>query len=171
MNLSLLQVSEWTAGERSPAVDSNAIATGYSIDSRTLERGDLFFAVKGDRFDGHDFVEPALSRGAVAAVIAKSHSARFAQSHLPLILVDDTLTALQHLASAGRRKWGKRVIGITGSAGDDDQRSDRDGTREKIQRAQVKGQSEQRVRNAAAAFASRTGTRYCGNRDRHVVRR
>jgi UDP-N-acetylmuramoyl-tripeptide--D-alanyl-D-alanine ligase len=117
MNLSLLQISEWTAGERSPGVDSNAIATGYSIDSRTLERGDLFFAVKGDRFDGHDFVEAALSRGAVAAVIAKSQSARFAQSHAPLILVDDTLTALQHLASAVRRRWGKRVIGITGSAG------------------------------------------------------
>src|SRR4051812_10851010 len=117
MKLSLLQIAEWTSGERSSAFDSSVIANGYSIDSRTLEPGDLFFAVKGDRFDGHDFVEAARQRGAVAAVIAKAQNTRFAQSKLPLIIVEDPLIALQHLAAAVRRRWGKRVIGITGSAG------------------------------------------------------
>ncbi len=117
MKLSLLQIAEWMAGHRNPHIDSNAIATGYSIDSRTLHPGDVFFAIKGDRFDGHDFVEGAFARGAVAAVVATSHSAQYAHSKHPLIFVDHTLLALQHLAAAVRRKWGKRVVGITGSAG------------------------------------------------------
>ena len=51
--------------------DPQAVAVGYSIDSRTIQPGELFFAVRGERLDGHDFVEAALSRGAVAAVIAR----------------------------------------------------------------------------------------------------
>ena len=94
-------------------------ATGYSIDTRTLSPGDLFFAVRGERYDAHDFVAGALQRGARAAVVARSKVTELldlAHTHT-LLIVDDPLIALQTLAAAVRRHWNKRVIGITGSAG------------------------------------------------------
>jgi UDP-N-acetylmuramoyl-tripeptide--D-alanyl-D-alanine ligase len=94
-------------------------ATGYSIDTRTLSPGDLFFAVRGERYDAHDFVAAALQRGARAAVVARSKVTELldlAHTHT-LLIVDDPLIALQTLAAAVRRHWNKRVIGITGSAG------------------------------------------------------
>jgi UDP-N-acetylmuramoyl-tripeptide--D-alanyl-D-alanine ligase len=91
-------------------------ALGYSIDSRTVGKGELFFAVKGERLDGHDFVANALERGAIAAVISKEHQRRYAAA-APLLAVDDTLIALQSLATAVRKLWSKPLIGITGSAG------------------------------------------------------
>jgi UDP-N-acetylmuramoyl-tripeptide--D-alanyl-D-alanine ligase len=94
-------------------------ATGYSIDTRTLSEGDLFFAVRGERYDAHDFVAAALQRGARAAVVARSKVTELldlAHTHT-LLIVDDPLIALQTLAAAVRRHWNKRVIGITGSAG------------------------------------------------------
>src|SRR5271157_2157149 len=57
--------------------DGRAMAQGYSIDSRTVQPGELFFAVKGERLDGHDFVEQALGRGAIAAVVEKARLARY----------------------------------------------------------------------------------------------
>ncbi len=97
------------------------IAQGYSIDSRTVQPGELFFAVKGERLDGHDFVEQALARGAVAAVVRKDQASRYMfgdehDSHR-LLAVDDTLLALQTLATAVRKIWGKTAIGVTGSMG------------------------------------------------------
>src|ERR1700728_2505923 len=115
MKLTLEQIARWSAADIA-AGDGPILATGYSIDSRTLRPGDLFFAIRGERFDGHDFVKAALDRGASAAVVAKDQIERIAGTH-PLLTVDDPLAALQHLASAVRRHWGKRVVGITGSAG------------------------------------------------------
>jgi UDP-N-acetylmuramoyl-tripeptide--D-alanyl-D-alanine ligase len=92
------------------------IAQGYSIDSRTVPPGELFFAVKGERLDGHDFVPQALELGAVSAVVRKDQLARFPVKTC-LLAVDDTLHALQMLATAVRRMWGKPVVGVTGSAG------------------------------------------------------
>jgi UDP-N-acetylmuramoyl-tripeptide--D-alanyl-D-alanine ligase len=92
------------------------IALGYSIDSRTVGPGELFFAVKGERLDGHDFVGAALARGAVAAVVRKDQLHRF-PGNMKLLPVDDTLIALQTLATAVRKLWGKPLIGVTGSAG------------------------------------------------------
>ncbi len=96
--------------------DHNAVAQGYSIDSRTVQRGEVFFAVRGDRLDGHDFVQAALEQEAVAAVIRKDQLARY-PLRTRLLTVDDTLVALQTLATAVRRLWGKPLIGITGSTG------------------------------------------------------
>ncbi len=96
--------------------DGRAMAQGYSIDSRTVQPGELFFAVKGERLDGHDFVDQALSRGAIAAVVEKAQLARYADS-AGLLAVDDTLVALQTLATAVRKIWGKTAIGVTGSMG------------------------------------------------------
>jgi UDP-N-acetylmuramoyl-tripeptide--D-alanyl-D-alanine ligase len=92
------------------------VAQGYSIDSRTIQPGELFFAVKGERLDGHDYVHQALERGAVSAVVRKDQLARFTVKTC-LLAVDDTLVALQTLASAVRRLWDKPVVGVTGSAG------------------------------------------------------
>lgn len=121
MQLSLEQIRYWMGAEYAAPAHSVAAehASGYSIDSRTLQRGELFFAVQGERFDGHDFVEAALQAGAVAAVVGSAQAARYATPAVRqrLLLVDDPLAALQRLASSVRRHWGKRVIGITGSAG------------------------------------------------------
>jgi UDP-N-acetylmuramoyl-tripeptide--D-alanyl-D-alanine ligase len=97
---------------------SSEVAQGYSIDSRTVQAGELFFAVKGERLDGHDFVEQALGRGAIAAVVRKDQLTRYAGvSSARLLAVDDTLVALQTLATAVRKIWAKTAIGITGSMG------------------------------------------------------
>src|SRR5579863_4467156 len=114
MKLPLSRVAEFTSARGS--FDRNAIAEAYSIDSRSILPGQLFFAVKGERLDGHDFVEQAIEKGAVAAVVGKEASKRYAAS-TPLVIVDDTLKALQVLAMAVRRLWGKPLVGVTGSAG------------------------------------------------------
>ena len=114
MNLSLSRVAEFTAA--AGEFDPRALAQGYSIDSRTVQGGNLFFAVKGERLDGHDYVEQALSRGAIAAVVRKDRLARYS-TPTNLLAVDDTLVALQTLATAVRKLWGKTAIGITGSMG------------------------------------------------------
>ncbi len=120
MKLTLEQIARWSAAVPAGGATVESIAaTGYSIDSRTLKPGDLFFAIRGERFDGHDFVAAALERGACAAVIARDRIAGWlgaAGAH-PLLATDDVLAALQRLAAAVRRHWGKRVVGITGSAG------------------------------------------------------
>jgi UDP-N-acetylmuramoyl-tripeptide--D-alanyl-D-alanine ligase len=114
MKLPLSRVAEFISAGR--AFDDETMAQGYSIDSRTVQRGELFFAVKGERMDGHDFVSQALEKGAAAAVIRKDQFLRY-DDKIRLMTVDDTLTALQTLASAVRRLWGKPIIGVTGSAG------------------------------------------------------
>ncbi len=114
MKLSLSRIAEFVSATGD--YESRAIAEGYSIDSRTVQPGELFFAVKGERLDGHDFVEAALSRGAAAAVIRKDEIARYSDPK-SLLAVDDTLVALQTLATAVRKLWGKTAIGITGSMG------------------------------------------------------
>ncbi len=96
--------------------DPQSIAGGYSIDSRTVQPGDLFFAVQGEHHDGHDFAESALSKGAIAAVVRRDQLSRFA-AKTALLAVDDTIVALQQLAAAVRQLWGKPVVGVTGSAG------------------------------------------------------
>ena len=93
--------------------------TGYSIDSRTVSPGELFFAVHGDRLDGHDFITAAVERGAIAAVVSRARVAALPDAvlALPLLIAEDTLVALQSLAAHVRRQWGKRVVAVTGSAG------------------------------------------------------
>jgi len=105
-----------------PADLSNAGAltvSGYSIDSRTVDAGELFFAVRGEIHDGHKFVESALKHGAVAAVVSRALVASLPDAVLaaPLLITEDPLIALQALATHVRRRWGKRVVAITGSAG------------------------------------------------------
>jgi UDP-N-acetylmuramoyl-tripeptide--D-alanyl-D-alanine ligase len=94
-------------------------ARGYSIDSRTIADGELFFAVRGEHLDGHDFLSQAFVRGAVAAVVSRARVAGLPDEALthPLLVAEDPLLALQALAAHVRRQWGKRVVAVTGSAG------------------------------------------------------
>ncbi|MGA7630834.1 MAG: UDP-N-acetylmuramoyl-tripeptide--D-alanyl-D-alanine ligase [Terriglobales bacterium] len=114
MRLSLSRIGEFL--QATGQYDGQGTAQGYSIDSRTLQAGEVFFAVKGERLDGHDFVEQALGRGAIAAVVQRGELARYAKP-AGLMAVDDTLIALQTLATAVRKIWGKTAIGVTGSMG------------------------------------------------------
>lgn len=114
MKLLLSRIAEFI--QATGQYDGQATAQGYSIDSRTVQAGEVFFAVKGERLDGHDFVEQALARGAIAAVVKKDELVRYPKP-ASLLAVDDTLTALQTLATAVRKIWGKTAIAITGSMG------------------------------------------------------
>ena len=97
MKLPLSRVAEFLSA--TGEFDHKQIAQAYSIDSRTIEPGELFFAVKGDRMDGHDFVQQALEKGAVAAVVRNDQLARYPVK-AGLLGVSDTLVALQTLGAA-----------------------------------------------------------------------
>ena len=90
---------------------------GVSIDSRTINEGDAFFAIKGDRFDGHDFVRPALSRGASLAVVSQTRLAALGAVQGPLVVVDDVMKGLGAIGTAARARTEGKVIAVTGSAG------------------------------------------------------
>ena len=86
--------------------------TGVSIDTRTLEKGQLFVAIKGENFDGHEFLQAAQQKGAVAAMVSETLN-----TDLPCLKVDDTLDSLQLLASNWRNQFELPLIAITGSNG------------------------------------------------------
>src|SRR5216683_2143898 len=118
MRWTIAQVAD-ALGTR-PGTGLNALArvAGVSIDSRTIRAGELFFAIHGPRHDGHDHVDSALERGALAAVVAESRARGFAESlRNHCLVVDDTLRALHRLATAVRLAWGKKIAGVTGSVG------------------------------------------------------
>ncbi len=89
---------------------------GVSIDSRTIQRGQIFFALKGERFDGHQFVPQALQKGASAAVVRRDYP-KLAGGGGLLVRVDDPLLALQRLAASYRRRFPIPFVAITGTNG------------------------------------------------------
>jgi UDP-N-acetylmuramoyl-tripeptide--D-alanyl-D-alanine ligase len=93
-----------------PAAD--VPVSGWSVDSRTLQPGDLFFALRGPNHDGHDHAGEALAKGAVAAVVDRPLDAAG-----PLLVVENTGEALLKVAEAARLRWSGQVVGVTGSAG------------------------------------------------------
>lgn len=109
MILSLTQVAGAIGAATTPPP---VRVSGWSVDSRTLEAGDLFFALRGPNHDGHDFLGEAFARGAVAAV-----AERAADPGGPLLTAPDALEALQRLAAWARLRWRGRVVAVTGSAG------------------------------------------------------
>jgi UDP-N-acetylmuramoyl-tripeptide--D-alanyl-D-alanine ligase len=91
---------------------------GFSIDTRTISPGDMFVAIRGDRFDGNAFVGEAVRQGAVAAMVSDTALEGSAElSATPLVVVSDTVLALQRLANRVRRESGAAVVAVTGSAG------------------------------------------------------
>ncbi len=105
----------WTADEAAAATGGYGAvpwqASGVSIDTRTLVPGDLFVALKGPNFDGHDFVDQAPA--AAAVVVDRPISG----AEVPLLVVDDTFKALQDMGRAARARAAARVIAVTGSVG------------------------------------------------------
>jgi len=101
-----------------PGLSPLARLAGVSIDSRSVGRGQLFIAIRGPRHDGHDFVAAALQAGAEAAVVASERVSSYpVEIRGRLIATSDTLAALQELAQAVRRAWGRRIAAVTGSVG------------------------------------------------------
>ena len=102
-------IAIWTHGR---LVGADVEITGVSIDTRRVQPGDLFVAIKGERVDGHDFLAEAAAHGAVAAMVTRQ-----VESALPQIVVNDSTLALGDLASTVRAQRNLRVVGITGSNG------------------------------------------------------
>src|ERR1700728_1351535 len=90
----------------------DAMITGWSVDSRKVQCGDLFFALRGAVNDGHAHVAEVFAKGAVAAVVEEAIGVGG-----PQLRVDDTLRGLQDLARWARREWRGDVVAVTGSAG------------------------------------------------------
>ena len=109
----------WTSAEAAEVTGGNAAgrweAGGVSIDSRTVQDGDLFVAIEGPEKDGHAYVGAALAAGAAAAAVHRRPDGIDADA--PLLLVDDTLAALTALGRRGRERSAARVVAVTGSAG------------------------------------------------------
>ncbi len=111
-------MSLWTAQDAELATKGRSTtdwkANGVSIDTRTLEAGDLFVALQAAR-DGHDFVADALAKGAAAALVSRIPDGVAPEA--PLLIVDDVLVALENLALAARARTAARVVAVTGSVG------------------------------------------------------
>src|SRR4051812_13127434 len=90
-------------------------ARGVSIDSRNVALGDLFIALKGPNFDGHDYVAGALDKGAAVAMV--THRPENVADNADLIVVDDTMDGLSALARYRRAQSGARIVAVTGSVG------------------------------------------------------
>ena len=120
----------WTASEAAVATGGRNTrdwaATGVSIDSRTIAAGDLFVALAGPNFDGHDFVKDALAKGAAAAMVARVPAGVAAAA--PVLVVADTMAALEALGRASRHRTSAQIVGVTGSVG-------KTGTKEALRRA------------------------------------
>ena len=109
--LTLKQAAEDCHGTLAPE-QAEAVVTGVQIDSRRVKPGDLFIAIKGEKVDGHDFIDMAAGLGASAALVERP-----VRASIPTILVPDTVRAYGDLAAARRERMGITVIGITGSVG------------------------------------------------------
>ena len=114
----------WTAEEAAAATGGTGVggrgsgnwaATGVAIDSRSLEPGDLFIALRGPNHDGHDFVGGAFEKGAAAAIVARPVPGLPAEA--PLLCVGDTQAGLEALAAAARHRSRARIAAVTGSVG------------------------------------------------------
>lgn len=92
----------------------DTFAYGISTDSRTLDKGDLFIPLKGENFDGHDYIQQAVDRGAAIAIISEDLKVKVG---ITLIKVPDTLKALQDLGAYHRKAYPFKIVGITGSNG------------------------------------------------------
>jgi UDP-N-acetylmuramoyl-tripeptide--D-alanyl-D-alanine ligase len=133
----------WTAADVEAATGGSAtgdwIATGVSIDSRTLVAGDLFVALRGPNHDGHDFVGAAFEQGAAAAMV--DHEVWGLPAAAPVLRVADTLAGLGALGAAARSRSRARIVAVTGSVG-------KTGTKEALRLA---------LASAGAVYASAGG--------------
>ena len=97
--------------------DSEVSFAGVSTDSRTVEKGNLFVALRGENHDGHDYVEQAIQGGSSALVVSRDSVGEMAQTSVPVILVGNTSIALGRLGAINRLKWKGELLALTGSNG------------------------------------------------------
>src|SRR5262245_43739342 len=113
--LGIDEIAKFAGAVRQNGSDRMVISS-VCTDSRTTRAGDLFVALRGDNFDGHQFVEQALGRGAVGAIVETNWSGNVAPGYC-LLRADDTLVAYQQLAANYRASLSLKVVAITGSNG------------------------------------------------------
>jgi UDP-N-acetylmuramoyl-tripeptide--D-alanyl-D-alanine ligase len=143
----------WTAKDTAAATGGRTTAafsaTGVSIDSRTVQKGDLFVALKGPNHDGHDHVASALTAGAAAAMVAQVPAD--VPANAPLLVVADTLRGLEGLGRAARARSRARVAAVTGSVG-------KTSTKEALRLAlDAGGRSKRPTHASAASFNNHIG--------------
>ncbi|MGQ3686164.1 MAG: UDP-N-acetylmuramoyl-tripeptide--D-alanyl-D-alanine ligase [Candidatus Loosdrechtia sp.] len=115
--LSLEEVVKAVSGNLISANGRIPVINGISTDSRNMKTGDLFFALKGKQYNGHQFVPQAIHAGAAAVVVSEENKSELKNKDCPVIRVSDTITALGDLAKYYRQKLDTKIIGITGSTG------------------------------------------------------
>ena len=113
----MMEMRDAAAATGGALIHGNQTFSGVSTDTRSVQAGQLFAALRGERFDGHDFVAAALQRGAVAAMVERGWSARHPEILASVLEVDNTRLALGDLASYWRGRFSLPLIGITGSNG------------------------------------------------------
>jgi UDP-N-acetylmuramoyl-tripeptide--D-alanyl-D-alanine ligase len=111
--LKALKLSELTSALNARLIAADATFNGVSIDSRAIAPGQLFVALAGPRFDGHDYLNEVAGKGAVAALVEREVT----NSTLPQLLVSDTRQALGQLGALNRAAFANPVAAITGSSG------------------------------------------------------
>lgn len=110
--VALSQLAETVGGELLTGTTGEFSIEGYSTDTRSINKGDLFFCLSGDSFDGHDFVQQAITDGAGAVVVE-----RRIDTDVPQLIVKDTRIALGYLAKLWRADFSMPIVGVTGSNG------------------------------------------------------
>jgi UDP-N-acetylmuramoyl-tripeptide--D-alanyl-D-alanine ligase len=110
----MMSLAEAAAATEGRLRGADALFTGVSTDSRSIGKGQLFVAIRGERFDGHDFLGAARERGAAAALVDEKYSG---QAPLPLLVADDTRRALGRLGRHWRLRFAPALIAIAGSNG------------------------------------------------------
>lgn len=113
----------WTCDAMVGAMEGRPVGTlpegitGISIDSRSIAPGEAFFAIKGDRVDGHDFASIAVANGASLIVVSEAKLPAMGRLTIPMIVVEDVLTALGKLGIASRQRSRAQIVAVTGSVG------------------------------------------------------
>ena len=113
----------WTAEDMIAASGGRPVGempegvTGISIDSRTVKAGEAFFAIRCDRFDGHDFCTKAIANGATLLIVSEAKLPAMGRLRTPMIVVRDVLEAMGRLGQAARARSRARIIAVTGSSG------------------------------------------------------
>jgi UDP-N-acetylmuramoyl-tripeptide--D-alanyl-D-alanine ligase len=113
LTISVLAIAHTLEAAPAAGYLQESTISGWSIDSRTTNPGDCFFALRGPTNDGHDYVTNVVEKGAALAIVEKPVT----NAKIPQLIVRDTLEALQALATRVRTRWGGTVVGVTGSAG------------------------------------------------------
>ncbi len=123
IDLSVSEIIRATGGETESGLSDIATFASISTDSRTVKPGDLFIALRGNNFDGHNFLTTVVDKGAMGIIASRDAANPFLKRipkqylHVTLIRVDDTLKAYHNIARLACRKIGAKVVAVTGSTG------------------------------------------------------